>query len=79
MAENTGEVKMTPTLGLTGLTMNAMELESPFCPVPWAGLRVLTNAVPGLAISAAVTVPVIPVTFPALSIWTCVAMVFPFH
>src|ERR1700730_16879174 len=26
MAENTGEVKMTPTLGLTGLTMNAMAL-----------------------------------------------------
>src|ERR1700680_598829 len=29
MAENTGEVKMTPTLGLTGLTMNAMALIAP--------------------------------------------------
>src|SRR6478609_9856790 len=29
MAENTGEVKMTPTLGLTGLTMNAMALVAP--------------------------------------------------
>src|SRR5580704_2439393 len=29
MAENTGEVKMTPTLGLTGLTMKAMALIAP--------------------------------------------------
>jgi APA family basic amino acid/polyamine antiporter len=29
MAENTSEVKMTPTLGLTGLTMNAMALIAP--------------------------------------------------
>ncbi len=29
MAENTGEVKMTPTLGVTGLTMNAMALIAP--------------------------------------------------
>jgi len=29
MAENSGEVKMTPTLGLTGLTMNAMALIAP--------------------------------------------------
>src|SRR6266404_3997623 len=29
MAENTGEVKMTPALGLTGLTMNAMALIAP--------------------------------------------------
>jgi APA family basic amino acid/polyamine antiporter len=29
MAENTNEVKMTPTLGLTGLTMNAMALIAP--------------------------------------------------
>src|ERR1700681_1832191 len=29
MAGNTGEVKMTPTLGLTGLTMNAMALIAP--------------------------------------------------
>src|SRR6202023_2760339 len=29
MAENTGEVKMTPTLGLPGLTMNAMALIAP--------------------------------------------------
>src|SRR6266404_7147084 len=29
MAENTGEIKMTPTLGLTGLTMNAMALIAP--------------------------------------------------
>ena len=29
MAENTGETKMTPTLGLTGLTMNAMALIAP--------------------------------------------------
>src|SRR5271155_438465 len=29
MAENTGEPKMTPTLGLTGLTMNAMALIAP--------------------------------------------------
>ena len=29
MAENTGEVKLTPTLGLTGLTMNAMALIAP--------------------------------------------------
>src|SRR6202166_2034387 len=29
MAENTGEAKMTPTLGLTGLTMNAMALIAP--------------------------------------------------
>jgi amino acid transporter len=29
MAENPGEVKMTPTLGLTGLTMNAMALIAP--------------------------------------------------
>ena len=29
MAENTGEVKMTPTLGLTGVTMNAMALIAP--------------------------------------------------
>jgi amino acid transporter len=29
MAENTGELKMTPTLGLTGLTMNAMALIAP--------------------------------------------------
>ena len=29
MAENTGDVKMTPTLGLTGLTMNAMALIAP--------------------------------------------------
>src|SRR6202163_4305252 len=29
MAENTGEVKMTPTVGLTGLTMNAMALIPP--------------------------------------------------
>jgi amino acid transporter len=29
MADNTGEVKMTPTLGLTGLTMNAMALIAP--------------------------------------------------
>src|SRR3984957_19985589 len=29
MGENTGEVKMTPTLGLTGLTMNAMALIAP--------------------------------------------------
>src|ERR1700724_2177281 len=29
MAENTGEVKMTPTLGLTGLTMNVMALIAP--------------------------------------------------
>src|SRR6202521_596937 len=29
MAENTGEVKMTSTLGLTGLTMNAMALIAP--------------------------------------------------
>src|ERR1700687_4600599 len=29
MAENTGEVKMTPTLGLTGLTSNAMALIAP--------------------------------------------------
>src|SRR5579862_4390761 len=29
MAENTGEVKMTPTLGLTGLAMNAMALIAP--------------------------------------------------
>ena len=32
MAENTGEVKMTPTLGLTGLTMNAMALIAPDWP-----------------------------------------------
>src|SRR5580692_2768875 len=44
-----------------GLTMNARELESPLFPAPDAGLKVLTNAVPGLATSAAVTVPVIPV------------------
>jgi amino acid transporter len=29
MAETTGELKMTPTLGLTGLTMNAMALIAP--------------------------------------------------
>src|SRR5437899_3783318 len=29
MAENSGEVKMTPTLGLTGLTMNARSLIAP--------------------------------------------------
>src|ERR1700740_359177 len=29
MAENTGEAKMTPTLGLTGVTMNAMALIAP--------------------------------------------------
>src|SRR6266853_2280976 len=29
MAENTGEAKMIPTLGLTGLTMNAMALIAP--------------------------------------------------
>ncbi|MGH9678814.1 MAG: APC family permease, partial [Candidatus Acidiferrales bacterium] len=29
MAENSGEVKMTPTLGVTGLTMNAMALIAP--------------------------------------------------
>src|SRR6267378_4834179 len=32
MAENTGEVKMTPTLGLTGLTMNAT------APSMWIGI-----------------------------------------
>src|SRR6201981_3740544 len=29
MAENTGEGKMTPTLGLNGFTMNAMSLSAP--------------------------------------------------
>src|SRR6202140_1521531 len=44
MAENTGEVKMTPTLGLTGLTMNAMAL---IAPGAFLWLTFLTQATEG--------------------------------
>ena len=63
MAENTGEVKMTPTLGLTGLTMNAMALIAPgaflwltffiqattgtTAPAMWIGIVLRLAAVPG--------------------------------
>src|SRR5579862_5759133 len=44
MAENTGEAKMTPTLGLTGLTMNAMAL---IAPGAFLWLTFLTQATEG--------------------------------
>ena len=75
-----GDIEETTGSGLpAGLMMNAMELESPFCPAPDAGLRVLTKAVPTLATRAAGTVAVTLSTLPAESVDTAVAMVFPFH
>jgi len=72
-----GDIEVTEGTGLGGLLMmKAIELESPLFPVPEAGLRVLTNAVPALAMSDADTVAVIPVTAPELSVLTCVGIVF---
>src|SRR6266404_3976845 len=71
-----GDIEDTVGRGFpAGLMMNATGFESPFVPAPECGLSVLTNAVPGLATRDAGTVAAIPVTFPLLSVATCVAIV----
>src|ERR1700739_789905 len=55
--------------------VNAIVFESPFCPVPLCGVRVLTSAVPGLVSRLAGTVAVIVVT--STKVWFC--SFCPFH
>src|SRR5690348_3613265 len=64
-----------------GLMINATGFESPLVPAPECGLRVFTNAVPGLATSDAGTVAVarLPKMLPAVSVAKVVARVWPFH
>src|SRR5260370_41800853 len=62
-----------------GLMMKAMGLDRPLLPVPVAGFRVITVALPGLATRAAAKVAVNEVTFPALLVVAVVGRVFPFH
>jgi hypothetical protein len=60
-----------------GLMMKATGLDSPLVPAPECGLRVFTNAVPGLVTSDAGTVAVarLPKMLPALSVANVVARV----
>src|SRR5258707_2464621 len=73
-----GDIDVTVGTGFPGgLMMKGNGLESPFIPAPENGLSVLTKTAPGLAISAALTVEVIPSTMPELSVGTCAVFVVP--
>ena len=62
-----------------GKIVKVMVLETPLFPEPECGLRVLTAALPCLAVSVAGTTAVIPVTFPELFVVTVVLRLLPFH
>src|SRR2546425_3644516 len=61
-----------------GLMMKAMGLDRPLLPVPVAGFRVITVALPGLATRAAATVAVNQGTVSALPVVTVGGMGLPF-
>src|SRR5437879_4547424 len=75
-----GAMLVSPGKGFGGgLMMKARGLERPLFPAPEAGLTVMTVATPGLAISAAGTVPVSFKMFPPLSRVGAVLRGFPFY
>jgi len=70
-----GEIDEIVGTGLPGGSITKVSvLERPLVPVPECGLRVLTNALPGLAMSAAATVAVMVPAFTYME-----GMVLPFH